>query len=246
MNTPNNPQPTLKQVSQDHFAKQSLSEDRLSRFEALMAAATAPASEAVEPAATSGVKNDKPALETVDRSTFYRVALAASLTGLLLLGGSLLKTGTLLPSGLNNPQYNQQNMIAAIADEVTKNHIKLKPLEVSSDDFDSVRRYFTQLDFSPQPSRRFGQNSPQPLTMAGGRYCSIQSVTAAQLRYQVAPGRWSTLYQTQYLADTFGPLPQLENGQAPLETFSRGLKVNIWVERQLLMVSVEDARLEND
>jgi len=245
---------TLKQASQRFFAEQQLPEASLDRFEKML-----PAADASEPVSPSRLETDSPTLQQAASNRLKPAALTASIAAAVIVGSiwfvpSLSPTDQQLlslSSPVKSTDQSQQQMIAAIADEVTKNHIKLKPLEVTSQDFDTVRDYFTQLDFSPQVSRYFPKISSTTLTMAGGRYCSIRSETAAQLRYLSSPQtsltepsstkQWSTLYQTQYNANTFGALPRVEQGQAPIKTYSRGLKVSIWVERQLLMVSVEDA-----
>jgi len=244
---------TLKQASQHFYAEQQLPDASLERFEQLLS---------VE---KSDLEDRLPELKSSSSKRFNPSALVASVGVAAVIGSIWLAPNLsfnreeqplLSSSPMTSAPQRQQQMVASIAFEVTKNHIKLKPLEVTSQDFNTVRNYFTQLDFSPQLSLHFPQLTSTVLTMAGGRYCSIQSETAAQLRYRSSPEpsaagpsntepspteKWSTLYQTQYSKNTFGQLPHIEQGQAPIETYSRGLKVNIWVERQLLMVSVEDA-----
>lgn len=243
-------QGTFKQASQDFFAEKQLSDNALKRAEQLL-------SQAPENAQDTPVTEGEGIYDNNTSSQRFNPAIVAAsiiataiLSSAWLIPSLHLTEPTLLSSSPSSSStLSQKQMIAAIANEVTKNHIKLKPLEVISHDFNRVRDYFTQLDFAPQLSSHFPQLSSSALTMTGGRYCSIQSETAAQLRYQTAADiksgttaepSWSTLYQTQYKPDTFGPLPQIERGESAIETYSRGLKVNIWVERQLLMVSVED------
>lgn len=134
----------------------------------------------------------------------------------------------LLYPGINN------DLSFVIAKEVAKNHLKLKPLEVTSDDFEQVKNYFTELDFSASPSDYLSQYD---LKMLGGRYCSIQSVTAAQLRYQNKNGEALTLYQVGYDKDIFGQLPDIRK-DSPIVHYVDGLQVKIWVEKGLLLASV--------
>lgn len=124
----------------------------------------------------------------------------------------------------------------AIAQEVAKNHIKLRPLEVISDDFNKTSAYFQQLDFVLAPSRRIDQPG---LTLLGGRYCSIQSETAAQLRYIDSNGKPLTLYQVGFDAGIFGYFPDIGKGQEPRLYYVDGLRVLLWVEKGLLMASVK-------
>ena len=78
-------------------------------------------------------------------------------------------------------------------------------------------------------------------TLQGGRYGSIQGVTAAQLRYSLGEDEVSTLYEVGYDPGTFGPIPDLDQGQRPEQLLVRGLKVTLWVEKGLLMVLVAPA-----
>jgi len=127
-----------------------------------------------------------------------------------------------------------------IGNEVALNHIKLKPLEIQSANLDVLREYFTELDFLPIESSLI---KPTAKTLLGGRYCSIQGVTAAQLRFQDnQSGQIQSLYQTIYSPDIFTNLPKLEEGQQPLTVYSGGLEVDIWVEKGLLFALTREVQ----
>ena len=127
-------------------------------------------------------------------------------------------------------------MTERIALEVAHNHIKLKPLDMETDSMDGIRRYFTDLEFVPAESALL---ATADLELQGGRYCSIQSVPAAQLRITSADGNHlQTLYQTEYHKDVFGVLPVLENGDVPVTINVKGITVRIWVEKGLLLAHV--------
>jgi len=134
------------------------------------------------------------------------------------------------------------NMPQLIANEVAGNHIKLKPLEISSSNMKDIRRYFTQLDFKPV--------KPVALTsfeqsLTGGRYCSIQGITAAQLRMQnPKTGNLQSLYQTVYNKKKFKELPDINKGQKALTVFTKGIAVDIWVENDLLFALTRDQKAE--
>lgn len=129
---------------------------------------------------------------------------------------------------------------ARIGAEVAKNHIKLKPLEVQSSDLGVLRKYFTELDFTPIESALI---KPLDKTLLGGRYCSIQGVTAAQLRLKDnKTGQIQSLYETIYTPDIFKNLPKLEEGQAPITVYSGGLEVDIWVEKGILFALTRDTQ----
>ena len=124
-----------------------------------------------------------------------------------------------------------------IAMEVAKNHIKLKPLEVETSSIEGIRDYFEKLDFVPVNSRLVNQSG---LELIGGRYCSLQGITAAQLRVrQPGSSDVQTLYQTEYRRDVFKNIPVMEEGEAPLEIYVKGVKVKIWVEKGLLFALTE-------
>ncbi|HEC28157.1 MAG TPA: hypothetical protein ENI65_01025, partial [Gammaproteobacteria bacterium] len=123
-----------------------------------------------------------------------------------------------------------KDMPQRIAEEVVKNHLKLKPLEVKAGTINEIRGYFSKLEFMPVESSMPSLNGMQ---LIGGRYCSLQGITAAQLRMKQGQNL-QTLYQTQYLPDVFGYIPQLEKGESPLVVYARGIKVKIWVEKGLL------------
>ncbi len=126
----------------------------------------------------------------------------------------------------------ERDVVRRIADEVAANHFKRRPLEVRGDRVDDLQPFFKDLDF------RLIQTSLAHLgggPMLGGRYCSIQGVSAAQIRLQADPGVTNTLYQAPYDAELFGELPRLDAGEAPLQVQARGLAVEIWVERGLLL-----------
>lgn len=117
-----------------------------------------------------------------------------------------------------------------IAEEVVNNHLNLKPLEVKTGSINEVRGYFTKLDFMPVESSLQALNN---LQLIGGRYCSLQGITAAQLRMKQGENL-QTLYETEYLPDVFGDIPSLENDEAPLVVYAKGIKVKVWVEKGLL------------
>jgi len=164
-----------------------------------------------------------------DRRRFVIQALAACA---LLLGVAGLWQN-LAPS---NP-----DLVQEIAYEVVHNHLKLKPLDTAAQSIAEARDFFTQLDFSPVNSTVLERRFALPeRSLLGGRYCSIQGVTAAQLRYQQGGDGLSTLYQVAYAEEIFGPVPSIDQGQAPGEILVKGLRVSLWVEKGLLMVLVRD------
>lgn len=128
-------------------------------------------------------------------------------------------------------------LVQEIAHEVARNHLEMKPMEVQTAAINDVQNYFTKLDFLPQPSTLIDSNNK--ILLAGGRYCSIQGSTAAQLRYKDKQGGYVTLFETHHSPELLKQLPNIEAGEEPLVTYAKGIKVKLWQERGLLMVSTE-------
>ena len=138
-------------------------------------------------------------------------------------------------------EYRADSLVDRIVAEVVKNHSQLKPLEVSSSNLVNVSAYFDRLSFSPFHSLQSDVVKKIELLLVGGRYCSIQGNTAAQLRMKNASGSYSTLFQTQDL-EYYNSIPSLAAGQKVLQYFSHGYEVKMWREKGLLMVLVEPAK----
>lgn len=153
-----------------------------------------------------------------------------------------LFTAILLPRMQVSEKPIKESMVQLIANEVVKNHLNLKPLEVHTNQLNSLIHYFTQLDFILRPSREV--NNFQD-SLIGGRYCSLQGITAAQLRLKLpSDTRANTLYQTEYRKAVFGPLPDIDKNQQPQVLWSKGIKVRIWVEKGVLFVVTDVAAIE--
>jgi hypothetical protein len=140
---------------------------------------------------------------------------------------------TILSTLLLNNQSEDPSL--SIVKEVVKNHIRQKPLEVFSESFAQTSEYFTQLDFVPLQSNQFVSAAK----MLGGRYCSIKSQTAAQIRYIDTGGKHVTLYQVGFNPELFGTLPNIDNNEQPSVYYMDGLQVSLWTEKGLMMASVE-------
>ena len=158
--------------------------------------------------------------EIVRRYSIYPLAFAGAVAAFLL---AFLLAPMIIEQG---------DVRERIAMEVASNHIKLKPLEIETSNIEGIRDYFKKLDFLPVNSRLVSEAG---LELIGGRYCSLQGITAAQLRVK-KPGSdvVQTLYQTEYRKDIFDKMPQLEEGEEPVDIYVKGIKIKIWVEKGLL------------
>lgn len=165
------------------------------------------------------------------RQWFYP---SASVAAILLVAASLLFTLA------NNLSY-KQTMVAEIASEVVKNHLHRKPLEVVSGQLAQVSDYFTRLNFVPVASKLVENKG---LSLLGGRYCSLQGVTAAQLRFtSSSENDIRTLYQVGYDAEIFKSLPNIGKQETPVQVFEKGVQVTMWVEKGVLFALTEEASL---
>jgi len=135
--------------------------------------------------------------------------------------------------------HRDQVLLRSIAQEVADNHLKMKPLEVQSDDLPSVLGYFTDLDFQLLASPRITANSGDRLL--GGRYCTIQGIDAAQLRVAASDGRLGTWYEATLSEDKLKRIPDLDAGEQPAEFVIRGVAVRIWKESGVVFVEAKAA-----
>jgi hypothetical protein len=147
---------------------------------------------------------------------------------------------TFMMSPFSGP--NLENMPQLIAVEVVNNHLNMKPLEVKAATLSKVRGYFTKLNFMPVGSKLDAMAS---LQLLGGRYCSLQGITAAQLRLKQGKNL-QTLYQTEYISAVFGGFPYLEKGEEPLIVYAKGVKVKIWVEKGLLFALTDSPAIKEN
>ncbi len=125
-----------------------------------------------------------------------------------------------------------QTLPQKIGSEVAKNHVHLKPLEIKTSHIEDIRAFLDKLDFVPVESALL-RGTDKVLIV--GRYCSIQGVTAAQLRLKDRKtGQIHSLYETVYDKNVFSDLPELKDGDKPVTVYSKGLAVDIWVEKGIL------------
>lgn len=131
----------------------------------------------------------------------------------------------------------RDQLLHAIAIEAAVNHIKSKPLDLNSSSWQQISTFFNQLDFQAQPPDAKALNIMQPLL--GGRYCSIQGVTALQLRFKMDSGATSTLYQGTLPPEKMQWIPDPGLGQAKAHHDLKGLSISLWQNQGLVFVFIE-------
>lgn len=149
-----------------------------------------------------------------------------------LAAACLIGIAVLVNVGLQHRDHSR-----VIAEEVVLNHLKQRPIEVHGATIDELQPFFGELDFRLATS---SLPAVSTLEIAGGRYCSVRGVNAAQIRLGASAGGGSTLYQAPYVASVHGELPRIERGAAALEVKVRGLAVSLWVEKGVLFALVSE------
>lgn len=224
---------TLKQALKAHYQQTKLDEEQLAGLKHLQ--------RSYQPEETA----DSPPPAVEEKGKKRALSLAATLLAVLLIGfisGHLLskyhyqKQLAVIEQQVidDKPVYNTNQLIRDIAEEITFNHRKLKPLEIQTQHFEELVKYFSMLDFRPYPSHHFKPEG----TLIGGRYCSIGTLSAVQIRYQNEANEVSTLYQTAYSPENFKGLPDIEQGEQPVIQYLNGYKVTLWIEMGIVMASV--------
>ena len=199
----------FKKVVKEHIENVSLSEQQLSELQQLIPLVTKETD--------VDVGNKKP-----KKQPWISYALVASL-GILF--------GVFLSQQINL-SFSEKDFIQVMAAEVARNHRQLIPLEVRSESMPLVSSYFKGLSFKPIKTALLDYNN---IKISGGRYCSLNGVTAAQIRLKRNGNpNIQTLYQTEYKAEFYGSLPNLDKGEKPLKMNIDGLKMTTWVEKNLV------------
>jgi hypothetical protein len=155
----------------------------------------------------------------------------------LLAGGLFAATLTLISFFYTAQWYRagaENRLLVAIAEEIAASHLEPRPREVEGPTLDAVLAYFTELDFQPVSSPRLGGPGD---TLLGGRYCSIQGVSAVQLQYRSPEGTVSTWYEGTMAAHQLAALPDVDAGARPFRHLVRGVDVSIWQANGLLFAA---------
>lgn len=156
----------------------------------------------------------------------------------MVVAASVMIVSVVLSVYISSTRYASLSSIEQrIAEEVAANHLKLKPLEITTNTMQGITTYFQQLDFLPI-SPRLVNLSEQNLL--GGRYCSLQGVTALQLRVRNSDSdKVQSLYQTEFDKQVFKDFPELGQGNNPITLYVKGMKVDMWVEKGILFALIE-------
>ena len=108
--------------------------------------------------------------------------------------------------------------------EIVRNHQQQGALVVTSDRYDVVQAALSDLDFPIRPSR---EEMVQTFALVGGKYCTIQTSRAAQLKLS---RRDSGVIHTLYVVPVTADMEGIEPG-----VYERnGVEVELWTDLRLL------------
>lgn len=126
--------------------------------------------------------------------------------------------------------YQQRRIHQAVAEEIAYNHVTAKPLDIHGDDPEALDQAFAGIGLQlVNTVAAF----PAHGRLLGARHCSIQSVPAAQLRYALPDGRYTTVYQAVYDAERHGRLPADPAKALHLE--ARGIDITLWRDHGVII-----------
>mgnify|MGYP005850214113 CR=1 FL=1 len=130
--------------------------------------------------------------------------------------------------------HDKRDIYQRIAEEVLVNHTRLYLPDVLGDSVADLRPNFERLDFSPLNSSLINRDQ---WSLKGGRYCTLQGAIAVQMSFESPAGHTLTHYQAAYDPAKFGSLPDTGRNQPPLTLVRQGVRIDIWVENDLVMAS---------
>ena len=145
---------------------------------------------------------------------------------------------TLLGSHFLYQSYRANDLLNTIANEAIANHLKKRPLEIESQNLPEVLAYFTELDFNLIQTSEM--NSKAGDQLLGGRYCSINGVSAAQFRVRSSNGNIGSWYQGVLPNSQLSLIPNTITGDAPSVYKSKGVEAQIWRNQGVVFVKVSN------
>lgn len=140
---------------------------------------------------------------TRKRKSFYLFPIAACIVTFLVA------------FGFYKNWLGEYPMTTKVAQEMFANHIKEEQMSIKSNDYTNIQSTLNLLTFSIRPTQTTQLAS---LTLQGGRYCSVDGIKAAQLRFLDENNKRKTLFVVaDSKFDIISPMTiHLENGQVKL------------------------------
>ncbi len=117
----------------------------------------------------------------------------------------------------------EQNLMA-MAEEIAYNHLSYRTVDVAGSSIAELRPAFASLGFSllDAPADPVLEGAE----LVGGRFCSVASVPAVQLRYRSADGD-VTLCQARFDPVRHREAPDMAVTAAPATVHARGMRVSL-------------------
>ena len=150
---------------------------------------------------------------------------------LWMIAAAIVPLAAVLTVWFISPASESHNdVLWRMAEEVSTNHTRIKPLDVTDSSLETLRAQLSMLDFSLQTSSLI-----EGLELVGGRYCTLQGAIATQLVFRDSQGNRITLYQASYDSARFGSLPDLDKQQRPATVVRQGLEIKVWQQSGVLL-----------
>jgi hypothetical protein len=118
----------------------------------------------------------------------------------------------------------QEDNLALLADEVAANHLAYRTVDVAGSSIAALRPAFASLGFALLDAP--ADPALEGAELLGGRFCSIASVPAVQLRYRAATGD-VTLCQARFDPLRHREAPDMAVAAAPALLHARGMRVSL-------------------
>lgn len=132
--------------------------------------------------------------------------------------------------------WRKEQLFMAIAQDVVRDHVMQTPVEFQSQDLTQLDQKFTALDFTLVNTIQLPNLHTDLL---GGRYCSIQNITTAQLQLQSSDDQMSSLYQLKFDSERFAILGNINVDEQPALRYVKGFSVTLWEEAGVLLALVQ-------
>lgn len=153
-----------------------------------------------------------------------------------IVAGLLLTLGLGLMLHTQWKNWQKEQLIASLVQEIVDDHMLQQPLDFLSSDLADLDQQFCDLDFTLVNTIQLPDLNT---VLVGGRYSPIQGKIAAQLRLQVLDAEPSSLYQMTFETENFSKLGNINVDEQPLLSYAKGFSITLWEEKGVLMALVE-------
>lgn len=221
---------SLQQAVQRVVEHPELTADELQQLQSrLQASGHASANNAsTRHSSTRNQRSGQQQARTANVSRLSYFAIAASVAFVVALGGSYLMSTIHWGNG-NNHAEQWAALIDQADNEIARNHIQRKPLEIASTQFAALSEHFSMLNF--QLIEPTALTDTGAWELVGGRYCMLLGHDAAQLILrETSTGRTQSLYQAKLTPEEATVAAGMGTTYATVD----GVKMKFWVDDGVL------------